>query len=144
MDSTIKFIYLDLGGVLFNWELYFTNVSKAFHLERPQIGALYIKYNEGIMKGTISPQKFWELCQKELSIRNVKNFDFLENWVNDYQPILEMHKLASALNRKYKIGIISNLYKGMYPVLIKNGKIPELRLDALILSCEVGLQKTRS
>lgn len=141
MRNKIKFIYFDFGGVFFNWDNYFKNASDAFGFDRQQIIKYFNKNSEAITKGHISSQKFWEMFQEEVGIKNAKNFDFTKSWANDYVPIPAMHRFAKSLHKKYKVGVISNIYKGMYPFMVKNGKVPDSIFSVEILSCEVRLQK---
>src|SRR5882672_3970203 len=116
LENKIKFIYFDLGGVFFNWDNYFQNVAKEFKFDRHQIMNFFKKHDERLTKGLVSPQAFWEIYQKDAGIKNTDGFDFLDNWVEDFMPLLPMHKFAETLIKRYQVGVISNIYKGMYPL----------------------------
>jgi epoxide hydrolase-like predicted phosphatase len=141
MDNKIKFIYFDFGGVFFNWDNYFKKAADKFAFDRQQIIRFFNKNNEAITKGHISSQKFWEMFQEEMGIENAESFDFLASWVEDYMPLPSVHRFAKTLSKHYKVGVISNIYKGMHPLLIEKGRIPDISFDTTVLSCEVGLQK---
>ncbi len=141
MQNRIRYIFFDLGGVFFEWNTYFTNAADTFHIDRLQMAKIFDNYDEQITRGFMTPQKFWEKCQEELHVNNAGNFNFLARWVDDYIPIMSTHIFAKELNRKYKLGIISNTYKGMYPLLIEKNKVPNISFDVKILSCDAGFQK---
>lgn len=102
---------------------------------------MFTKYNKEVTKGFFSSQEFWERCQEELKIKDDKNFNFVENWVGDYVAIEKMHQFVKEVNKKYEIGIISNIYEGMFPLMIRQKKIPNIRFVSKILSCDEGLMK---
>ena len=141
MENNIKFIFFDIGGVFLEWDNCFKNAAKKHNLDRQQISALFGKYDDQITKGQMTPEEFWRKCQEELFIKNAKDFNFLESWVDDYIPITDVYSFVKALSKKYKIGLISNIYKGMFSLLIEKNIIPNISFDVKILSCEVGLRK---
>ena len=141
MTSSVKFIYFDLGGIFFEWEKAFSTVAEKYDLDIQQIIRIFDDHDEEITKGWITPQELWAICQAKLDIKNGKDYDFLESWVSDYAPIPEVYRLAEKYSSKYKMGIISNIYEGMYPLLIEKRIVPDLTYRPIILSCEVGMRK---
>ena len=62
--------------------------------------------------------------------------------MSDYRPRKEIHKLAYELSKKYKIGLLSNIYNGMMPRLIELGIVANnIDYSSIILSYETGLRK---
>ena len=78
---------------------------------------------------------------KKYHIPEADNFDFLESWVSDYKPIPEIHNFIHNIKSNYKIGLLSNIYKGMWPLLLEKKLIPDIRYEAVIFSCGVGMRK---
>lgn len=142
MDK-IKFIYFDIGGVMADTDDYFKGATKKFGINLDE----FIKFWEGdnnrnkLTRGIITPQEFWKSAIKKFNLKETENFNFVESWMDDYKPIIEVHSLAQELSKKYKIGLISNLYKGMMPRLVELGKVADINYSAIILSYEVGLNK---
>jgi putative hydrolase of the HAD superfamily len=140
--TKISFIYFDIGGVFFNWDQVFTTPAREFRVTQEQIFDVFEKYDEQITKGDISSQEFWDLVCQDLGISGGEDYDFLPHWISDYKPIKETSQLARSLvQKKYRIGIISNIYEGMFPKLVANGTIPDIAFDPLVLSCDVGMMK---
>lgn len=139
--SQIKFIFFDIGGVLIDWRNAFKTVSAKFKIPFAEFINEWNIYNDRITRGKITPQEFWNHVKADLKIKEGKNFDFLDNWVSDYKPILEMHRFVYELSNTYKIGLLTNLYKGMLPILIRKKLIPNISYSSIVTSCETGLRK---
>lgn len=45
------------------------------------------------------------------------------------------------LQDKYKIGLLSNIYKDMWPLLKTKGIVPDIEYSSAILSCDAGFGK---
>ena len=122
----IKFIYFDIGGVMNDWSDSFRTVTSKFKINFEEFNKLWSgKIWDDITRGKISPQDVWKLAIKKFGLKNADNYNFVESWMGDYRPRLEVHELARQLSKKYKIGLISNLYKGMMPRLIEKGMVTE-------------------
>ncbi|MCL4374806.1 HAD family phosphatase [Patescibacteria group bacterium] len=139
--NRVKFIYFDVGGVLVDWSRAFHTAANRFHLKIEDIGAVFDEHHDQITKGLITSQELWSSCVKKYHIQNGDVFNFVASWVSDYRPIVEMHDLVKKLAAVYKIGLLSNIYQGMLPLLLKNEVIPKIGYDRIILSCDVGLMK---
>ena len=137
----IKFIYFDVGGVLLDWSKVFEGAANKFNLDPEDIGRVFEKKHDDITKGVMSANDFWNKCVQKYGLKNASNFDFLDSWVSDYQPIKEIHKLIKKIAPKYKIGLLSNIYKGMLPLLLEKGVIPNIHYEQIIFSCDVGMMK---
>ena len=137
----IKFVYFDVGGVLLDWTTAFGNAAKKFDLDPEDIGMVFDENHDAITKGTISANQLWKLCIERYKLKNADDFDFLDSWVSDYRPIRETHDLIYKITPKYKIGLLSNIYKDMLPLLLKKGIIPDVDCDQIIFSCDVGMMK---
>lgn len=137
----IKFIYFDVGGTLLDWSKVFEGAAKKFNLNLEDIGRVFDENHDDITKGVMSAEDFWDKCIKKYNLKNASDYDFLDSWVSDYQPIKEMHELIFKIQPKYKIGLLSNIYKGMLPLLLEKGIIPDIKYDQIVFSCDVGMMK---
>lgn len=52
-----------------------------------------------------------------------------------------MHKLSKEIAKKYKVGILSNYYRDYFEEATKQGFIPKIKFDEVIISAEVGCMK---
>ncbi len=138
---SIQFIYFDIGGVLVDYAKAFATAASKFNLEIEDIGKVFDENVERYTKGYLSAQDLWDTCIQKYNLKNVQSFDFLDSWVSDYQPIQVMHDLIQKLQFKFKIGLLSNIYKGMLPLLLEKNLIPNIHYEQIIFSCDVGMLK---
>ena len=97
-------------------------------------------------------QKFFE-NEEDLMLgrMTIKDFDIkplkegvspkIKTWSKDYQRILPTYKLIKDLSSKYSIGLLSDVYKDLIPMLIENDIIPRIDYSYIFLSCDIGIQK---
>jgi len=140
----IKFIYFDIGGVLLDWYDSFKTATEEFNIPFKEFNKLWLdeKMVDDMTRGKITPQDLWNKAITKFKLKDAETFNFVESWMQDYKPRLEVHKLVYELEPRYKIGLISNLYKGMMPRLVELGIIPNISYSAIVLSYETGLRKT--
>lgn len=140
--NKIKFIYFDIGGVMADTDNYFKEATNKFGIHTDKLTKLWEEhFRDGMTRGKITPQEFWKKATKKFNINDAEDYNFIESWMGDYTSRPKVHDLAKKLSKKYKIGLISNLYSGMMPRLIELGKIPDINYSALVLSNEVGFMK---
>ena len=138
----IKFIYFDIGGVMTDTANYFKEATTKFGIPINEFTEFWQdNFRNEMTRGKISPQEFWKKATKKFNLKNAEDFNFIESWINDYIPRTEVHELAEKLSKKYKIGLISNIYNGMMPRLIELGIIADIKYSAIVLSNETGLRK---
>jgi len=140
MDKN-HFIYFDVGNTLVDCSNYFKTATTKFHLKEDDLKKVFDENLDSITKGSLDPKQFWEKCIERYGIQNAHNYNFLESWVSDYEPITEMHEFIGKLKSQYHIGLLSNIYKGMLPLLLEKGLIPKINYDQVIFSCDVGMMK---
>jgi FMN phosphatase YigB (HAD superfamily) len=98
------------------------------------------KYDDQVCRGNITPNELWELYQKELGFK--ENLDFIDYWVSNFVKIKETHDLMSELVRMgIPIGLLTNIYLGVFDKALENGYIPRLSYSNVVQSCEVGAVK---
>lgn len=136
-----KFVYFDIGGVFIDYKDSFNNATEKFGIPKDIFNSVWIKHADQVTRGKVTPQEFWHISLQELGIKKGKNFDFLKSWIEGYKPINKTHELAKKVSKKYPIGILSNLYAGMMPVLLSKKLVPNLKYSAMVISAEVGLKK---
>ena len=140
MDND-HFIYFDVGNTLVDCTNYFRAATTTFHLKSDDLNRVFKENLDSVTKGLINAQQFWEICIQRYNIQNAHSYNFLESWVSDYEPIEQMHEVLIKLKQKYHIGLLSNIYKGMLPLLLEKKLIPNIQYDQVIFSCEVGMMK---
>lgn len=139
----VKFVYFDIGGVMADTGDYFKSATTKYKIPLDEFIKFWEEdYNrDSLTLGKIIPQEFWNKAIKKFRLKNAENFNFVESWMSDYRPRKEIHKLAYDLSKKYKIGLLSNIYEGMMPRLIELGKVADVKYSSIVLSNETGLRK---
>lgn len=139
--KAIKLVLFDIGGVLINYERAFRNASIEQNIPYELIGNAFDKYDKEITSGQITPQELYLKCLEENNLKANKNYDFTDSWIRDYSSIKPTYDLIHKLKPVYQVGLFSNIYKNMIPVLKKKKLIPDIAYDFLFISCDTGLQK---
>lgn len=137
----MKLILFDFGGVLVDYSKSFQTASREQNIPMEYLDKAFDDNEEDITLGRISPQDIYILALKENSIKADKNYNFLESWVKDYEIIEPIANILPTLSKKYSVGILSNIYKGIIPKSIELKKLPNIKYDYIFESCEVGYKK---
>lgn len=140
-NKKIKLVLFDIGGVLINYEQAFRNASIEQYIPYELIGSAFDKYDREITSGEITPQELYLKCLEENNLKADKNYDFTDSWIRDYSSIKPTYDLVHKLKSFYRVGLFSNIYKNMIPILRKKKLIPDIAYDFLFISCDTGLQK---
>ncbi|MBI5356175.1 HAD-IA family hydrolase [Candidatus Collierbacteria bacterium] len=140
-NPTVKLILFDIGGGLIDYERAFRNASIEQNIPYELIGNTFDKYDKEITSGKIAPQELYLKCLKDNNINADPNYDFTDSWIRDYSSFKPTFDLINKLKSGYQIGLLSNIYKNMIPVLKKRKLIPDIAYDFLFISCDTGLQK---
>lgn len=140
-NKNIKLVLFDIGGVLINYERAFRNASIEQNIPYELIGDAFDKYDREITSGKITPQELYLKCLEENNLKANTNYDFTDSWVRDYSSIKPTYGLVHKLKPTYQVGLFSNIYKNMIPILKKKKLIPDIAYDFLFISCDIGLQK---
>ena len=138
--SQIKFVYFDIGDVLFEWKDGLKGLSEISNKSYQETHDAFEKYDADACRGTITPQELWKHLKTELDIK-IEIDDFADWWSDYFKPILEMHDLVKKAAKKYRIGILTNIYHETMVHAFKKGNLPEVNYEAIIQSCDLNLVK---
>ena len=132
----IKFVYFDLGGVV---DLDFSKTNK------------YDEMKTAIGVSPSQSQRFdnWfdniesDLCigkiDFDLEYENIKLT--LANFVDRFYPNPSIYPIIDIIHQNCKIGLLTNMYPGMYNSILDKKIIPDINWDIVIDSSVVGLEK---
>lgn len=134
-------VLFDVGGVLLEYRNVFKTAAKDLGLTVDILYDTFDKYDSDITVGKITPQQLLELCATENNLVFNHEYDFLTSWALDFEKISPTYELIQQVKNKYKVGILSNIYKGMFPIFVANNLIPDLKFDYLFTSCDIGYKK---
>ena len=138
--TNIKHVYFDAGGVLFKFRNGLKDIAHKHNLNYSDFEQVFRKYDDQVVKGNMSAQKLWGHYQAELGF--TENLDYLEYWVSKLSPIIETHLFVQELvDQNMPVGLITNLYSGVYDKAVINGKIPNIPYSSVIQSSAAHMMK---
>ena len=119
----ISFVYFDLGGVVI---LDFSGTNKWE----------IVKKEWGIT------DEYWDEFEPKLNAGKEKiNPDFLDAFVSRFEVNKSIWPVIDQIHKKCRIGLLTNMYPGMFEAIQKRGLIPKVNWDVIINSSLVGLAK---
>lgn len=139
MNHSLKFIYIDIGDTLFvdNAEL----VGDALGVPKEIFRSALNENRLAMYRGILSPLEFVNNLRNKL---NVEPKEAIKKWdmaLRNFSNIEPMHQLVKDLKEKYKIGLLTNIFKGHFEIFYNFGKIPHITYDSIIKSCDEGYAK---
>lgn len=140
MKKQIKFIYFDVGGVIFRWREIFEAIAPIHNKTVDEMLQVFIKYDIEACRGQITSNQLWKKMSADLQLKN-NNFDFFKYAMDRFVPIIEMHKLIEDLSKDYQIGLLTNIHPGVIDHAMRKKHIPNLNYSVIIQSCLIGMVK---
>lgn len=136
-----RFLYLDLGNVIFNFSGGLEALSQKFGVQQQQVEQLFAKYDDEICSGRMQPSELLRMYETQFG-KSSNVTDFGQWWASFFSPIKPTHQLIQdAVTNGIKVGLISNIYPTVFPRLLENGSIPNVNYDSVVLSCDEGVVK---
>lgn len=141
MKKQIKFVYFDVGGVIFRWREIFDDMAIMHDRNVDEMLRVFAKYDTDACKGLIHSNKLWENMCRDLGIKEDNNFDFFQFAMDRFIPIQETHLLIEEISKKYPVGLLTNIHPGVLDQAFKRKHIPKVDYQIIIQSCLVGMVK---
>ncbi|MBU1885685.1 HAD-IA family hydrolase, partial [Patescibacteria group bacterium] len=136
-----KYAFFDLGGVVFSFSRGLEAIAQLIDVPLSEVTTYWRSRDDEICKGKLEPQQFWRDLVSHFG-QGDKDIDFLNFWIGHFCPIQETHIAMRALqSRGVLLGIITNIYPGIFEVAVRTGLIPKLDYQAVVQSCEIGIVK---
>lgn len=142
----VSFIYFDVGGVAVldfskteMWEdlkkeLGITAINNQRFEEIWKEHELEICLNRDV-------DSLLPLLREDIKLTVPENYSLLEGFIKRFRVNPEIWPLINELKRKYRIGLLTNMYPRMLDELTKQQLLQDLDWDVVIDSSRVGLQK---
>jgi len=141
MKNRIKFIYFDIGGVLFDWRAAMTKIAEKLDVSLEQLKLVFHKFDDDACRGVITQKDLWLIYQKELKLKKALDFDIGQFWTDHFYQIPDSHQLLRDLSVKFPIGLLTNIYPGVFPKILDKGHIPNIHYKVILQSCDLGVIK---
>lgn len=135
----VKFVFFDINGCLVRFfHRAFTRIAEETGAEPDRIESVFWHLNDEVCRGEMSMEEFEKTFASKL---NVDKVEWQRFYLEEVDPIPEMHELVAWADENYHIGLLSNIMPGLIDAMKQKGLIPDLNYDAIIDSSEVGAIK---
>jgi FMN phosphatase YigB (HAD superfamily) len=137
--SGVRFVYFDMNGVLVR-----AAVSKACMKLAEESGVtpdvietIFWQYNSDVCRGSMSLDEFNTILAERL--------EMLVDWNRYYLMAVEatpgIAELVEWTSENYRVGLVSNTFPGLMPLMFERGILPGSHFDVVIDSSEVHALK---
>lgn len=140
----IKFIYFDLGGVVYTEELIRAKISEELNVPFSRLYEVFKQHGRRVLVGEKQPGWIWNKYKEAIPEIDFDLDDFNDYWAERAEPIQETHDLMHELIKQYPLGIITNTYPNFLETAEKYGIIPDLDYSVILRSDHLGFAKPDS
>ena len=141
--ANTKLALFDVGGVLLRFMGGVEALSAKTNLPYARCREIWLELDDSICRGETQPQELWNRIKKESSYTG-EDIDFVSFWVNHFKPNHQVHKLIRNVSKNNAVGLLTNIYPGVYQKAVESGNIPNIPYALVLQSCETGLSNQRS
>ncbi|MGA3150611.1 MAG: helix-turn-helix domain-containing protein [Candidatus Saccharimonadales bacterium] len=135
----VTFVYFDVNGTLVCFfHRAFTEIARACGQQPDFVETLYWRYNDGIVRGDMSLEKFNAALGKELGL---DDFDWQKYYMANVEPVPGVEEFVEWAAQHYEVGLISNNMPGFIDEMIHNKIVPDVKYTVAIDSSKVGIIK---
>jgi FMN phosphatase YigB (HAD superfamily)/DNA-binding XRE family transcriptional regulator len=135
----VKFVYFDINGCLVRFfHRAFTKIAEETGASPDKIESSFWHYNDLVCKGEMTVADFNKAWAKDI---DAKDIDWMSHYLDEVDPIPEMHELVTWASEHYYVGLLSNIMPGFIKEMIKRGLVPDVAYSAIVDSSEVGAIK---
>lgn len=138
-NNGITTVYFDVNGVLVHFfQRAFTHIAADTGASPDTIEATFWHYNDAICKGQMMVAEFNAVLAERAG---VKVIDWAAYYMQNIEPIAEMHDCLKWAAEHYKVGLMTNSMPQFVQQLIQQNMLPNISYDFIIDSAEVGYIK---
>ena len=135
----IEFVYFDVNGVLVRFfHRAFSALAHDANVSADVIESVFWRYNDAVNRNEMTLQQFEEKIAEQIGLNNIS---WIQYYLDNVEPITEMHECIKAVSENYRVGLITNSMPGFVESMIKKGLIPDLAYEAIIDSSRTGFVK---
>lgn len=143
----IKFVYFDLGGVV---DIDFSGNNKYMEMKRDmgitadkdeEFDKLWDQLESEICVGRDTDSVLGQLVEKFNLHLPVKYSLLMDGFVNRFEANKSIWLVINSLQEYCKVGLLTNMYPGMFTAIKNRGLLPEVSWDKIIDSSIEGIQK---
>ena len=137
--SGVRFVYFDVNGCLVRFfHRAFTRLAEESNAPADVIESTFWHYNDAVCRGELSLDQFNQHLAEALHVPTV---DWMKYYMEEVDPIAEMHELLSWATEHYHVGLLTNIMPGFIEEMIRRELIPNVAYAAIVDSSQVGAIK---
>jgi FMN phosphatase YigB (HAD superfamily) len=145
MDK-IKFVYFDVGGVMVkdfsetnNWE----EMIMGWGIAKEKVDEVNGKFNETEDEMCVGKEvnDFLLILERDFGIKMPENYNLVDDFANRFFRNEELGKIAEECKKHVEIGLLTNMYPGMFQAINERKLLPEVEWNVIIDSSIVKFKK---
>ncbi len=137
--SGVRFVYFDVNGCLVRFfHRAFTRLAEESNAPADVIESTFWHYNDAVCRGELSLEQFNQHLADALKVPTV---DWMKYYMEEVDPIAEMHELLAWATEHYHVGLLTNIMPGFIEEMIRRELIPNVTYAAIVDSSQVGAIK---
>lgn len=140
IPSGVKFVYFDVGNVLFSFQGGLESLSKKFNVPLASVKEYWRSQDDDICRGKLTPQQFWNNSKVKFGYSG-EDMDFVNFWINHFSKIQQGHDLAIKLSKNFQLGLLTNAYPNVINRVINTDLMPKIKWMNIVQSCDLGFVK---
>jgi putative hydrolase of the HAD superfamily len=133
--QSVKFVYFDIHGVLLHfYEQGFMRLAEEAGVNVELVENTFWHYNDSACRGEMTIHQFNQAMAQRIGVKEV---DWAKYYFDAVEPIKAMQDLLIDASKKYRVGLLSNIFPGFLDENIKRGILPNINYDVIIDSAKV-------
>lgn len=138
--SGVKFVYFDVGNVLFSFSGGLEKLSTMYNVPLSKIESFWRSKDDDMCRGRLDPQTFWQELKKEFTYTG-EDINFIEFWIKNFKRIKFGHDFANTLSKDFQIGLLTNAYPNVIESVLGTDLMPQIKWVKIVKSCDYGFIK---
>lgn len=143
----ISFVFFDVGGVVIKD---FSGTNKWYELKRKigisddqmqDVDVHWKKYKDPIDNGDIDLTVIENMLREEFHIPIPKNYSMLDDFVDHFEKNPSIWPIIREIHKTHRIGLLTNMYVGMFEKIVKRDLLPPEIWDTIIDSSIIHMKK---
>jgi FMN phosphatase YigB (HAD superfamily) len=135
----VRFVYFDVNGCLVrSFHHAFMRLAEETNAPPDVIESTFWHYNDAVCRGELSLEQFNQHLADALHVPTV---DWMKYYMEEVDPITEMHELLTWATEHYHVGLLTNIMPGFIEEMIRRELIPNVTYAAIVDSSQVGAIK---
>ena len=146
MNKKISFIYFDIGGVLIS-DLSKTNewdeIVSSWNIPNQRVNDVNVRFDEFEKEVNVGrdTDEFLPILKEEFGIRLGNDYSLLTDIIDRFKKNEGIEKILKEGEDKYGMGLLTNMYPGMFEGISKKKIMPVIDWEVILDSSKVRLKK---